>query len=416
MYEDFFTRDQGHLASGHNIAGGEETRSTWTMEEEANDDSSDKEKEQDEEFFRGEDSSNDKNTETNQRVEHINVSKYQEIFWTQDKQVFHNIRKLISAWSTNNRSAVKQERVSVEDTMTYTESVENFAVHSANHIHKYLLDSRATCNFTNQELGVLNQAIDKTKVIVAQNSLCQPGQSGTLLLQLAGLPEEEIPQLDRVFIILQLNKCIISLRQLTKGGYQVLFKGNQCMVINLGGHNLTVREDRDGLFYLQGTIVDDPEQIHATMGTNPNEIWKIDIDDVHKHLGHVHGQQVRLTFQNAGFQLIGELQPCPACLQAKTKQKAVCKITWLRASLPGERIFVDSTGSFMPSIGGIKYWVQANDNKTRMKFCFVTKQRVRLQIVQRDFYRASRSLGTASNIFAVIMPERTPIRFKTWPT
>ena len=58
----------------------------------------------------------------------------------------------------------------------------------------------------------------------------------------------------------------------------------------------------------------------------------------------------------------------------KLKQKN-CKYTDTRSTVVGERLFLDITGPFAPSLAGSKYWVQIANDATRMGFCYFMKQK-----------------------------------------
>jgi len=70
-----------------------------------------------------------------------------------------------------------------------------------------------------------------------------------------------------------------------------------------------------------------------------------------------------------GIGVAGKLKPCEACAIHKAKQKPVKKATSTRAEKVGERIFMDISGPFSPSIGGSIYWVLVVDDFSRMGFC-----------------------------------------------
>ena len=52
------------------------------------------------------------------------------------------------------------------------------------------------------------------------------------------------------------------------------------------------------------------------------------------------------TYNALGVKLTGTLQVCDGCTRYKANTRVVRKKTYTRASQPGERIFVDTTGPF----------------------------------------------------------------------
>jgi len=63
------------------------------------------------------------------------------------------------------------------------------------------------------------------------------------------------------------------------------------------------------------------------------------------------------------------LKSSEACAIHKAKQKSVKKVTSNKAEKVGERMYMDISGSFNPSIGGSTYWVLVVDDYSWMGFC-----------------------------------------------
>lgn len=110
------------------------------------------------------------------------------------------------------------------------------------------------------------------------------------------------------------------------------------------------------------------------------KLRKIGVNVAHKRLGHVNKHQARLTYKKANHQVIGNMKACKACLLCKGKQNPMRKITWLRAGMPGEHLFINSTGPFSTAHGGTQYWVQVVDDKTRIGFCYFLKVKSNIAI------------------------------------
>ena len=82
----------------------------------------------------------------------------------------------------------------------------------------------------------------------------------------------------------------------------------------------------------------------------------VDINEAHDKMGHVHEQVIRETCKDMKVKLTGEFKPCEACMKAKAKAKAVKKTTEHRATKIGERLYLDTSGPFAPSMRGSRYW------------------------------------------------------------
>ena len=68
---------------------------------------------------------------------------------------------------------------------------------------------------------------------------------------------------------------------------------------------------------------------------------------MYSHLGE---KLLRTTYNALGVKLTGTLQVCDGYERSKAKTRAVRNKTYRRASQPGERIFVDTTGPFSESL------------------------------------------------------------------
>ena len=79
-----------------------------------------------------------------------------------------------------------------------------------------------------------------------------------------------------------------------------------------------------------------------------------DINVVHRY-SHLGEKFLRLTYDALDIQLTGTLQVCDFCASSKAKTRVFRKKTYTRASKPGERVFVDTTGTLPESLVGNRY-------------------------------------------------------------
>ena len=69
------------------------------------------------------------------------------------------------------------------------------------------------------------------------------------------------------------------------------------------------------------------------------------------------------------------MKPCDGCSKAKAKAKSVSKISTLKATLPGERLFVDTSGPYKKSIIGSTYWILVVDQFSGKSWSFFVKKK-----------------------------------------
>ena len=80
---------------------------------------------------------------------------------------------------------------------------------------------------------------------------------------------------------------------------------------------------------------------------------EMDINQAHRCWGHPGKSRMNVFAQQIGIKLINEFKECDACKVAKIKCNSIKKETETKASKPGERIFIDTSGPFPQSLGAI---------------------------------------------------------------
>jgi hypothetical protein len=83
----------------------------------------------------------------------------------------------------------------------------------------------------------------------------------------------------------------------------------------------------------------------------------MDINEAHAKYGHISEKALRATMQLVEVKPTGKLRSCDGCAMAKAKATKVSKISTTRATIAGERLFVDISGPYKKSIVGSNYWI-----------------------------------------------------------
>ena len=78
---------------------------------------------------------------------------------------------------------------------------------------------------------------------------------------------------------------------------------------------------------------------------------------------------------------MGNLKVCAGCAAAKAKARAVPKMMQEKAATPGERLFIDISGSYAKSAVGNQYWVMAVDDYTRKRWSYFIKKKSDIRTV-----------------------------------
>jgi hypothetical protein len=96
----------------------------------------------------------------------------------------------------------------------------------------------------------------------------------------------------------------------------------------------------------------------------------IDINQAHKKYGYVSEAALCATLKSINVHPTGKLRSCEGCALAKAKAKSVSKISSIRATLPGERLYVDISGPYKQTYVGSKYWILFVDDFSRKSWSF----------------------------------------------
>ena len=128
-----------------------------------------------------------------------------------------------------------------------------------------------------------------------------------------------------------------------------------------------------------------PEKKRGKYGNDERKYWQkklvlptnMNINVVHRY-SYLRGKFLSLIYDALGVKLKGRIQVCHGCTKSKAKPCTVRKKKYTRASKPGERIFVDTTGPFPESSIGTRYWIDVIDYYSRYSWSFFTKTRSQL--------------------------------------
>jgi hypothetical protein len=62
------------------------------------------------------------------------------------------------------------------------------------------------------------------------------------------------------------------------------------------------------------------------------------------------------------------LKSCEACVLHKAKKRPVPKVTSLKATRPGKKLYMDTSGPFLYTLGGHQYWINLKDQYSGMSW------------------------------------------------
>ncbi|CAB1098628.1 unnamed protein product [Ectocarpus sp. CCAP 1310/34] len=132
-------------------------------------------------------------------------------------------------------------------------------------------------------------------------------------------------------------------------------------------------------------------------GASPFSVGKstptIDINLFHASTGHVNEFLMRETAKQQGVRLVGEMQPCVGCVEAKGRRAPVPR-RGTRAAVPFGKIHIDLTGPFSDALDGSRYLIMFVDSASRWQRGYEMRAKSdTLKFVQR-FLADMNGMGT----------------------
>ena len=244
----------------------------------------------------------------------------------------------------------------------------------------WLGDTGASCHVTREGSMMTNVVKGSNdNVIVGDERRCRVTSKGDLRLETVDKITNGALTLTNVRVVPEIQKNIISIGLLLQDGGEL--KGiNGRLVVEYLGILLTFeRSHRDGLYYTKMRRVTLINDEYCNEVTNTDENWQVvgknnKIDkknwprmnrmEAHNKWGHPHNDQMSRMANHFSIKLVGKLESCTGCDLMKSRTKATTKTCSKLAENNGERIFIDTTGPFPKSRGGMKYFMCAVDDKS----------------------------------------------------
>ena len=217
------------------------------------------------------------------------------------------------------------------------------------------------------------------KVIVGDQRQCEVEKKGTLHLET--IKHETCITLNDVRVVKEIGKNIISIGKLLKEGGK-LYGDKYTLIVEVYETRLTFHKMKeDGLYYtkLRRLTTDGYNycnKITTMKDDNNDEEWnkvitkekkkwpKLKRDDAHARWGHPHYDQMNKMANFYKIRLTGKLSTCAGCGVVKSRAKQTTRTCKKLAQRNGERLFIDTTGPYPKSRGGMKYWMCAVDDRS----------------------------------------------------
>lgn len=187
---------------------------------------------------------------------------------------------------------------------------------------------------------------------------------GTVNVQFPNGKVQTVPQ---VLYSPTIRKNLLSVGLIADGNHSLEFLSEGCFIRNRFTREFiayAAREDRQGLYKLQGDTITNAEVNTVTMERpSASEIW-------HKRLGHFNRDGLRRMIASNAVHGLPDLHipdtPCASCFRGKQARTRIPKRATSRASAPLQLVHSDLCGPFRtPSLGGARYFISFVDDYSR---------------------------------------------------
>ena len=119
----------------------------------------------------------------------------------------------------------------------------------------------------------------------------------------------------------------------------------------------------------------------------------IDRKDAHQKWGHQHENQLNRLATYHQLRLQGKMEECAGCALVKSRAKACLKTSDNKATKKGQRLFIDTTGPYPKSRGGMKYWACAVDDYTDYTWTYFAKTKNKMVDFVEQLVKEIKGMG-----------------------
>ena len=212
--------------------------------------------------------------------------------------------------------------------------------------------------------------------------------------------ENEEIELNDIRVVERMAKSIISIGQLLKEGGRMSGDDDKLIIIMKSAKIIFVKNKVDGLYYTKLQR----DNLHDDYCNNVNENeweiinrtkqrWpKISRVEAHMKWGHPHYEQLNKMAKYYRYNVYGKLLKCGGCCLVKSRAMKTTRTTNKAATKKGERLFIDTTGPYPKSRGGMKYWMCAVDDFTDKTWTHFATSKNQMMTFVRDLITMMKGL------------------------
>ncbi|KAD6453309.1 hypothetical protein E3N88_08014 [Mikania micrantha] len=237
--------------------------------------------------------------------------------------------------------------------------------------HLWFLDSGCSNHMT----GLKNSFLDldetfKLEVNLGNKKKLQVEGKGTVKVQLHG---DACKLLGEVYYAPRLEYNHLSVGQLMKKGYTLIFDEDKCTITNkvTGADLMSIKVSKNNMFLLDASkAVIDKTSVNSACNA-VSKLW-------HLRYGHLHFHGLKLLADKGlvrGLPPITSLSTCEGCILGKHHKQSFTSSSW-KASKKLELVHADLCGPMQsPSLGGNLYYFLLIDDFSRMSWIYFLKRK-----------------------------------------
>lgn len=258
------------------------------------------------------------------------------------------------------------------------------SAYSATHSNEYVLDSGASSHMAG-DLSLLHETKSKKCVITVANGQ----QLNSEVIGKTFISPELT--LNNVLYVPNLAKNLMSVSEITKNGYVVVFSNNYCNIYSscqITGNKVLTINKQDGLYKLKVDEQTRPDlqlgnsmSLHGQGSMSANAADAVPYSIMHKRLGHLNKQGMSVLGGGNKCSVVFQAEDgipaqCIACLTGKMCETSFPRSSAGRAANLLDLVHSDIAGPVhVPSWGGARYLLTFTDDKSRRTFGYLLKNK-----------------------------------------
>ena len=247
-------------------------------------------------------------------------------------------------------------------------------------------DSGASCHMTNDDTGMFGTTEIDEIITIGNGKPMRAKKVGSVkfeLVQKDGSKRQFV--MSNVKFVPELTCKLFSITAALDKSFQIKNKG-RIIILQKGNFEISfdrVFETKTGFITGVNLTPHTDEIVQAALEAGR----EININDLHRRLGHPSEEIVRRTAKTFALKLTGKFEKCENCAISKAKRKNMNKALSTRSKRKGDRFFIDISSIKSESLGRKKFWLLVVDDYSDMCFSFYLKTKDELSNTMINFIK-----------------------------